>query len=207
MCSAALFELSSRGEPGPPLSTTRLLAAGDTFFWCHRPPRDERLGIGFLFRPTDLDVSRVEVRWSSNAKSLEITKTRALKGKRIALDSIPAPEDSDLVRSPPPVSGWFANDCSPRAILASLNRIAYGPLLVLLCFYLTVLIPAGRSWVAYPAYLLIVPAIGLGLLSGSSLLWSGNESAYAAEALGALAATSAVVGLDAAWRRRGLRLD
>ena len=90
--------------------------------------------------------------------------------------------------------------------LAGVLALGMAPALVLLCGWLSLLIPGRQPWTALLSLIFLLPAVGLPAVVIMVRLWRSTGEGRAALALGLCALAAAVYLLDRRLAKRGVRL-
>ena len=153
---------------------------GGTIAWLP-PHRPDAMGSLLLFRPGDLEVSRLPVAgWTPGEEMDRGGSAGGSLPPVIAGKGFRPIEGSGTLLDLPPPSAWDRST-SLRVMLVALNRVLSPVLLVLLSGYLALLLPPIRQWLVWPLLMLLVPLVVSGGLWFSLALWRGPTGAIALE--------------------------
>jgi hypothetical protein len=208
VCSALMYEATVRlTRAASPEAGPSVYHDQGVYLWpLESGPGSDGPRRVILFRRDSLDVSSARASWISPGKELVLTDPRALSGPLISLDRFRIQPSSGIrLFAFPSLTEGLLGRTSPALTLSALNRILLGGVLLLLLAYVSLLTPIAWQWVSVLALMLAAPAVALGMLACTIGLATPSVPAYLAEIVWLAVLIGLAAGLEALFRRRGLR--
>jgi hypothetical protein len=186
-----------------------LWRSGAYTIWCPKRERGTReLTDVLVFSDRTLDVSGApRGRISADGRTVSLPFLQAQAGAPLRPGAFRLNRPLSALLTVPAPLRWFSSTASVRETLAALNRVLTPGILVLLLAYLTLLIPTVRQGWALAAYLVLLPTVCLGMLVCSLMLWQDVGLGWLMETGWLALLGLAVVILDRAFARRGIRIS
>jgi len=208
IASAACFEGYSRAETAmenvQAAGHGTLWTAGDVYLWEPWPGADPA-GSGTLvaFGRRTLDVSLVG---RGSDGGWEARGPGPLAGERVSPPAVEPELLAGVGSYPPPPARWLSASVPFGHALAGVTWVVPAALLLLTAGYTALLMPTSRYWLTYPAFIAVLPVVGMAMFVNAAWLWQGRAAGIVGASVWLTALSGGVLGLDRAFALRGLRI-